>query len=97
MKDYKTEVWVTAVCFALVALLGGFLSLFFVLGQDFFFVETDADFRETGHHILYLAREYVMGFPIHYFLLIMFSWIGVAIIGLIWTLVMDRLEDKQRF
>jgi putative solute:sodium symporter small subunit len=38
----------------------------------------------------------VLGFPLHYFLLIMLSWIGATIVGAIWCIVMDRLEEKQR-
>ena len=38
----------------------------------------------------------VLGFPLHYFLLVMLSWIGVTAIGAIWCIVMDRLEEKQR-
>ncbi len=86
MKDYRMEIWITAICFVLVFLLGGALSSIFVLGIDFFFVEVNG---------LYEATSYILGFPQHYFLMVVLSWIGATIIGIIWSLAMDKLEEKQ--
>ena len=104
MKDYRLEVWVTAVCFALAFILGGIWSAFVVFGIDVFFVETAElpanlpEEMEKALDVFYKSKEslYVGGFPLHYFLLIFFSWIGVTVIGIIWTMVMDRLEQRQK-
>jgi putative solute:sodium symporter small subunit len=74
---------ISALCFSLVAITGGFLSMFFVLGKDVFFHG-----EETG----YLFKSTIMGFPTHYFLLIVFSWIGATIIAAVYSLYMDNLD-----
>ncbi len=102
MKDYKLEVRVTLICFILVALTGGFFSSFVVIANQLFFDVVPASARAIE---LFGEMEYmfaikdnltVLGFPLHYFLLIMFSWIGVTVIGAIWCVIMDRLEERQR-
>ncbi len=87
MKGYKWEVWFTAICFFLVFIFGGALSSIYVLGIDVFFVEVNE---------LYEAVSYVMGFPMHYFYLIVLSWLGATLIGVIWALAMDKLEREQK-
>ena len=100
MKDYKLEVWVTAICFIIVALTGGFFSSFVVILNERFFDQIPTPEVLVQHYgeSMYVVKEglTVLGFPLHYFLLIMFSWIGVTIIGAIWCLVMDRLEERQK-
>lgn len=103
-KSYKLEVRVTLICFILVAIIGGFFSSFVViLNERFFYTVPATDYiRELLDQPemvdMFVAYEnlYVLGFPLHYFLLIVFSWIGATIIGAIWCIVMDRLEEKQR-
>ncbi|KYK27661.1 MAG: hypothetical protein HXS48_06205 [Theionarchaea archaeon] len=85
MKTYTKEWMVSAFCFAFVAITGGFLSMFFVLGKDAFFHG-----EETG----YLYKSTVMGLPTHYFLLLVFSWIGATLIGAIYAWYMDRLDKS---
>lgn len=96
MKDYKLEVWLTVVCFILIVIFGGGISSFFVLGVDIFFEaqEAPADF-ELGD-TLYVVKDYVLGFPLHYFLMVVLSWLGVTVVGIIWSLAMDRLEERQK-
>lgn len=100
MKDYKLEVRVTLICFIIVAVIGGFFSSFIVILNERFFdkVPTPEALIQYYGESMFVAKEHlaVLGFPLHYFLLIMFSWIGVTIIGAIWCLVMDRLEERQR-
>ncbi|MEW5785928.1 MAG: hypothetical protein AB1767_12790 [Bacillota bacterium] len=98
MKAYKLEIRVTTICLILVCLTGGFLSSFFVILNESFFskVATPAHLVQYYGESMFVVQKYVMGFPLHYFLLIVFSWIGVSLIGAIWCLVMDKLEDQQR-
>ncbi len=100
MKDYKLEVWVTAICFIIVAITGGFFSSFVVILNELFFnqVPTPEGLVAFYGENMFVVKEHltVMGFPLHYFLLILFSWIGVTIIGAIWCVIMDRLEERQR-
>ena len=79
-KIYKTEVRVTAICFTLLVLTGGMLSSFYVILKDVFFTETFA------------PRKFVMGLPLHYFWLVVLSWLGATAIGVIWALYMDKME-----
>ncbi len=99
-KDYKIEIWVTTVCFIAVAIIGGFFSSFIVIGHKMFFdsVPAPEHLVETYGESIFVAKEglTVLGFPLHYFLLVVFSWIGVTIIGAAWCIVMDRLEKRQR-
>ncbi len=100
MKDYKLEVRVTLICFIIVAIIGGFFSSFVVILNESFFdqVPTPEQLVQFYGETMFVAKEglAVFGFPLHYFLLIVFSWIGVTIIGAIWCIVMDRLEERQR-
>lgn len=100
MKDYKLEVRVTLICFIIVAVIGGFFSSVVVILNERFFDKVPTPEALIQHYgeSMFVAKEHlaVLGFPLHYFLLIMFSWIGVTIIGAIWCLVMDRLEERQR-
>lgn len=93
MKTYKIEVWVTAICFILVAVTGGFLSAIFVIANPLFFNEV---YSEAAQRNIFLVKSYVMGFPLHYLLLILFSWLGATLLGAIWCLIMDKVEEKQR-
>lgn len=99
-KLYKLEVWVTAVCFIVVSIIGGFFSSFVVILNERFFdrVPTPEQLVQYYGESMFVVKEglTVLGFPLHYFLLVVLSWIGVTIIGAIWCLVMDRIEDKQR-
>jgi hypothetical protein len=97
MKAYKVEAWVTAVCFAFVAVTGGFLSVFFVIFKDAFFNEVAVP-AHLSHALqsYFVVKTTVIGFPLHYLLLILFSWIGATLVGAIWSLVMDKLEEEQR-
>jgi hypothetical protein len=98
VKAYKLEVRVTTLCLILVCITGGFLSSFFVILNERFFskVATPAALVPYYGPEMFVVDKYVMGFPLHYFLLIIFSWIGVTLIGAIWCLVMDKLEEQQR-
>lgn len=98
MKLYKLETWVTALCLIFVCITGGFLSSFFVILNELFFnrVPTPAALVQHYGETMFVVKQYVLGFPLHYFLLIFFSWIGVTVIGAIWCLVMDKLEERQR-
>ncbi len=100
MKDYKLEVWATVICFIIVAVIGGFFSSFVVILNEVFFtqVPTPEGLVEFYGETMFLIKENltVMGFPLHYFLLIMLSWIGVTIVGAIWCVIMDRIEERQR-
>ncbi len=100
MKDYKIEVWATTICFIIVAFTGGFFSSFVVILNEVFFnsIPTPEGLVAFYGETMFVIKENltVMGFPLHYFLLIMFSWIGVTIIGAIWCLIMDRLEERQK-
>ncbi len=99
-KIYKVEVWVTAICFIIVAVTGGFFSSFVVILNERFFsqVPTPEQLIPFYGESMFVVKEglTVLGFPLHYFLLIMLSWIGVTVVGAIWCIVMDRLEEKQR-
>lgn len=100
MKDYKLEVWVTVICFIFVAFTGGFFSSFVVILNERFFdqVPTPEALVAFYGESMFVVKEHlsVMGFPLHYFLLIMFSWIGATVIGAIWCVIMDRLEERQK-
>ena len=100
LKDYKLEVRVTAICFTIVAIIGGFFSSFVIILNSVFFnqVPTPEALVAFYGESMFVIKENltVLGFPLHYFLLIVFSWIGVTIIGAIWCLVMDRLELRQK-
>jgi len=87
VKGYRLEAWLTAISFILIFIFGGAISSIYILGIDAFFVEVND---------LYRAVNYIMGFPQHYFLLIVLSWLGATLIGIIWCLAMDRLERKQK-
>jgi hypothetical protein len=101
-KMYKLEVWITAICFILVSVTGGFFSSFVVILNKLFFDEVPASQRAIEllgpRETMFVVKEgmTVLGLPLHYFLLIMLSWIGATLIGAIWCIVMDRLEEKQR-
>lgn len=112
MRDYKIEVWVTAICFILVALTGGCLSVYFVIANETFFDATAPppieelteklgpdiarSLHESGTFFVGKPGKTILGFPSHYFWLLFFSWIGATIIGAVWSIVMDRLEARQR-
>ncbi len=112
MRDYKIEVWITAVCFILVAVFGGFISVYFVIANERFFdavepppyeelapkVGEDVAKSLTESGTFFVAKEgkTVMGFPSHYFWLLVFSWLGATLIGAVWSIVMDRVEIRQR-
>lgn len=109
-RGYKLEVWMTIICFVAVAVTGGFLSVFFVIANESFFdvtapppgleekigEETAQRIYDKGNFFVAKPDLYVLGFPLHYFLLIMFSWLGATVIGVVWSLSMDRLEKIQR-
>lgn len=100
LKDYKLEVRVTLICFIIVAIIGGFFSSFVVILNQRFFdvVPTPEALVQFYGETMFVFKQNlaVMGFPLHYFLLIMFSWIGVTVVGAIWCIIMDRLEERQR-
>lgn len=100
MKDYKLEVRVTLICFIIVAIIGGFFSSFVVILNERFFdqVPTPEALVAAYGETMFVFKENlsVLGFPLHYFLLIMLSWIGVTAIGAIWCVIMDRLEERQK-
>lgn len=112
MKDYKIEVWVTAICFILIAVTGGCLSAYFVITHENYFEATAPppyeeleaklgedvamSLHESGTFFEAKPEKTIMGFPTHYFWLLIFSWIGATIIGAVWSFVMDKLEVKQR-
>jgi len=99
-RGYKVEVWVTAVCFFIVAVIGGFFSSIVVILNERFFhqVPTPEPLIPAYGETMFVSIEglEVLGFPLHYFLLVVLSWIGVTLIGAIWCIVMDRLEEQQR-
>lgn len=84
-KIYKREIKVTVICFILLALTGGMLSSFFIIGKDLFF---------AGEAPAFFARRYILGFPDHYFWLVVLSWFGATAIGIVWTLYMDKMEKE---
>ncbi|HSW11030.1 MAG TPA: hypothetical protein VLK32_09025 [Bacillota bacterium] len=84
MRTYRKEAWLTLICFLLIMLFGGILSVFFVLGRDLFF----------GPGPAFAARSHVLGFPTHYFLLLILGWFGVTAVGAVYALYMDRLEKE---
>lgn len=85
MKDYKREVRITWVIFLLLVLTGGMVSSFFVLGKDAFFGPAPA----------FTPHSYVLGLPLHYFLLIVFSWLGATLLGAIWSFMLDRIDKRE--
>ncbi len=99
-RIYRIEVWITAVCFAAVSIIGGFFSAFVVLAHGAFFdrVPSPEGLVERYGAEMFVAKEglAVLGFPLHYFLLIVLSWIGATVVGAIWCVVMDKLEARQR-
>ncbi len=97
MKAYQLEVWVTTVCLILVCAAGGFVSSLFVIFRHSFFkhIATPAALVPVYGEMMYVVDKYVLGLPLHYFLLIVLSWIGVTLIGAIWCLVMDKVEERQ--
>lgn len=103
MKAYKIEVWVTVICFIIVAVTGGFFSAFIVATYENFFDTVPATpeaieiIGNPDLEYMFVVKEgmTVLGFPLHYFLLIFLSWIGATVVGAIWCLVMDRLEEQQ--
>ncbi len=100
MKDYKLEVRATLICFIIVAVIGGFFSSFVVILNELFFyqVPTPEQLVQFYGDTMFVVKEHltVLGFPLHYFLLIMLSWIGVTIVGAIWCFIMDGIEARQR-
>ncbi len=100
MKDYKLEIWATLICFIIVAFIGGFFSSFVVILNEVFFhqVPTPEGLVDFYGETMFLIKENltVMGFPLHYFLLVMLSWIGVTVVGAIWCIIMDGIEERQR-
>lgn len=79
-KTYKMEMRVTLICFILLVLTGGMISSFYVVAKDALFTPEFA------------VKSYVMGFPLHYFWLIVLSWLGATVIGIVWALYMDKME-----
>ena len=98
MKAYRLEIWVTAVCLILVCVAGGFMSSLFVIFRHSFFnhIATPGSLVPAYGETMYVVDKYVLGLPLHYFLLIVLSWIGVTLIGAIWCLIMDKMEERQR-
>lgn len=112
MKDYKLEVWATLICFILVAFTGGFLSVYFVIANERYFDvlepppkeelaakmgdEVAERLHEKGNFFVAKEELYIMGFPRHYFLLIVLSWLGATAIGAVWCVIMDRIETRQK-
>lgn len=97
MKDYKLEVRATVICFTVAAIIGGFLSSFFVIFNGVFFNQVAPPEHLAQHFsTMYIAKTTVLGFPLHYFLLITLSWLGTTLIGAIWCIIMDRLEKIQQ-
>ncbi len=84
MDPYRRECWLTAICFILVTVFGGILSVFFVVGKDLFFGPAPA----------YAAKRFVLGFPSHYFWLLVGSWLFVTAVGAFYAWYMDRLEKE---
>lgn len=82
MNAYRRECWLTAICFVLVTLFGGILSVVFVLGKDLFF----------GPAPVFAAKSHVLGLPTHYFWLLVGSWLVVTTVGVVYAWYMDRLE-----
>lgn len=82
-KIYRMEIWVTIICFVLLALTGGMISSFYVVAKDALFFD-----KTTG----YAAKAHLAGFPVHYFWLIVFSWLGATVIGIVWAMYMDKME-----
>lgn len=97
-RGYRIEVWVTAICFAIVAITGGFFSSIVVILNERFFsqIPTPEQLIPFYGDMMYVANPGPMGFPSHYFWLIVLSWIGATVIGAIWCIVMDKLEEQQR-
>lgn len=109
-KGYKLEVWATIICFVLIAVTGGFLSVYFVIANESYFEvtapppgldeklgeETAQRIEDKGNFFIAETEKYILGFPRHYFLLVMFSWLGATLIGVVWSVLMDRLEAIQR-
>ena len=95
---YRLEVWITAICFIIVSITGGFFSSLVVILNERFIsqVPTPEQLIPFYGESMYVANPGPLGFPSHYFWLIVLSWIGVTLIGAIWCLVMDRIEEKQR-
>jgi putative solute:sodium symporter small subunit len=85
MNTYKKEWTISVLCFALVAITGGFLSMFFIFAKDaLFYPEEQA----------YLYKSTILGFPTHYFLLLIFSWLGATLIAAFYSWYMDKLDRK---
>ncbi len=82
-KIYRMEIWVTLFCFVFLALTGGMISSFYVVAKDALFL---------GEVPPFTAKNHLIGFPVHYFWLIVFSWLGATIIGIVWALYMDKME-----
>ncbi|MDQ7794739.1 MAG: hypothetical protein RDU89_10090 [bacterium] len=82
MSAYRRECWLTAICFILVTVFGGILSVVFVLGKDLFF----------GPEPVYAAKSHVVGLPTHYVFLLVGSWLIVTAVGVFYAWYMDRLE-----
>ncbi len=97
-KGYKLEVWVTAICFTIVAVTGGFFSSIVVIMNERFYnqVPTPEQLVPFYGESMFVTKEGFLGFPMHYFWLIVLSWIGATVIGAIWCVIMDRLEQQQR-
>lgn len=82
-KIYKMEMRVTLICFTLLFLTGGMISSFYIIAKDALF---------AGESPVFTAKQYVAGFPLHYFWLIVLSWLGATVIGIVWALYMDKME-----
>ncbi len=80
---YRMEIWITVICFTLLVFTGGMISSFFVLTKDAFF---------AGESPAFYVKSYTLGFPTHYFLLVVLSWLGATLIGAVWALFMDKME-----
>ena len=94
MKSYRLEVWVTAICLLILFVLGGGFSAFVVLNWEFFFEVVEAPQGFTGD-TFFVVREYILGFPLPYLLMILLSWLGATLIAVIWAWSMDKQEEEH--
>ncbi len=97
MRKYvRMEIWVTVLCLIVAATTGAFLSVFFIIFNNAFFDQVPPP-EHLAHvfETMFVPKQTVLGYPLHFFLLIVLSWIGITIVAAIWSLVMDNVERKQ--
>ncbi len=105
-KLYKKEIRITTICFLVLFITGGIFSSVVIIASDFFFEQVptpdktvivegiEVPYSDRYGDTMFQVKHYVMGFPLHYMLLVLLSWIGPTIIGAVWSSKIDKIEKE---